>query len=79
MRNSLGTFVSSPWLQLLVPRLRHWDCNLEPQRRPLCNSCGVCNSFSTERLHPNSPKELLGSTWTFLSSTQEKKVQKEQA
>lgn len=57
-------------------RLRRWDCNLEPQRRPLCNACGAYNPFSTEKLHPNSLQELLGSTWTFLSSTQEKKSTK---
>lgn len=43
-------------------RLRPWDHNLEPQQRPLCDSCEAYSPFSTGKLHPNSPKEQLGST-----------------
>lgn len=43
MMNSLGSrFVSCLFLvELLAPRPSRWDCNLEPQRGPLCKSCGV--------------------------------------
>lgn len=63
MKHSLGSrFVSCPSLQLLAPRQRRWDGNLEPHWRSLCNSYGVSNPLSTEKLHPKSPKELLGRT-----------------
>ena len=52
------------------------DKNLEPNWRPLHNSCEGYNPFSPGKLHPTPPRSCLARTWTFLSSTQEKKSAK---